>query len=265
VEVAARLPPPLLSHLRVTLEDEHVLTVIDRWDALVDVVRYQPIDVVVLDPRTDGTMSTAPLETLLGRYPTIPVVVYTLLTPESLKATVELAKLGIQHVVLRGFDDEPRRFRELLTRLPASRLSDSVLRELTPRLCGSPPLLGRAIARLFDAPHRFRGVEDLARAAGMTRRNLDRWLERSGIASGRMLILGARLTRAYYYMRDPGFLLDEITRKLGYDSPRLFARQVRAATGLTPSALRATMGPEEFTAQLAAMLRRPGDGTDDGL
>jgi AraC-like DNA-binding protein len=261
VEVAARLSPPLLSHLRIALDDSFIVTAADGWDELIEVVRMRPIDVAVVDPRADGSIRTGPLRTLLGRYPTLPVVIYASLTPESLKATVELAQHGAQHVVLRGFDDEPVRLRELLSRLAAYRLSETVVRSLMPHLVGAPPLLGRAIGRLFEAPHRFGGVNDLARAAGMTRRNLDRWLERSGLASARMLILGARLIRACYYMRDQGFLLDDITKKLGYTSPRLFARQVRAATGLTPTALRSTVIPEDFTVQLTAMLCRRGDAS----
>jgi AraC-like DNA-binding protein len=258
VEVAARLSPPLLSHLRAALEHEHALTVVRDWDELAAVVRSRPIDVVVADPKADGKLETAGLRTLLGRHPTVPVVVYTALTPETLKAAVELAKLGVQHVVLRGFDDEPSRLRELVERVPASRLSDIALRELLPRLDAGPALLKRAVTRLFESPHAFQSVDDLAVAAGMTRRNLDRWLDRLGLASARMLLLGARLTRAVYYMRDPGYLLDDITKKLGYPSARLFARQVRAATGLTPTMLRERAEPERLVEELTARLCRHG-------
>lgn len=259
MEVAARLSPPLLSHLRIALDDEHTLIVADDWRGLVDVARTRPIDVAVVDPRADGKIEVEEIRTLLGRYPTLPIVVYTSLTPETLKATVELAKCGVQHVILRGFDDEPRRVRELIERVPAHQLGDIVLRGMEPRLDGAPQLLRRAIGQLFDAPHAFHGVEDLAAAAGMTRRNLDRWLDRVGLASARTLILGARLTRAMHYMRDPGYLLDDITRKLGYASPRLFARQVRAATGLTPTMLREHVEPEKFMEQLTARLCRHGE------
>jgi AraC-like DNA-binding protein len=55
-------------------------------------------------------------------------------------------------------------------------------------------------------------------------------------------------------MRDPGFLLEDITRKLGYRSPRLFARQVRTVTGLTPSTLRGIVQYEQVIEQLAERL-----------
>ena len=260
VDVLARLPAPLASHLRIALEDEHALTVVDGWGELAGAVRSRPTDVVILDPRVDGTIETDEVRKLITRHPTLPVVVYTLLTPELLRATVELADLGIRHLILRGFDDEPRRVRELLERLPAQQLSDLALQGLAPQLDAAPPMLRRAITRLFDAPHAFRNVEDLAQAAGMTRRNLDRWLDRIGLASARMLILAARLIRAVHYMRDPGYLLDDITKKLGYGSARLFARQVRAATGLTPTMLRERGEPEQLIRELTAQLSRQGSG-----
>ena len=234
----------------------------DGWSELAEAVRTRPIDAVVVDPRADGRIQLDEIRALVGRHPTLPIVVYSALTPEALKAAVELAKYGIHYVVLRGFDDEPRRFRDLIERLPAQRLTGIVLQGLSSRLAEGPPMLHRAVVRMFETPHAFQKVQDLAFAAGMTRRNLDRWLERLGLASARMLIFGARFTRALYYMRDPGYLLDDITQKLGYTNGRLFARQVRAATGLTPSMLRDHVEPEKLLEQLTAKLCRQ-EGSDE--
>jgi len=258
VEVATRLSNPLLLHLRTVLGDEHDLTVTHSWSELVDVVHQRPVDAIVVDPRIDGGMDLEPLEALLGRFPALPVVLYTALSPDSVKAMVELAKHGVRHVVLRGFDDNPRRFRELLLELPARQVSDMVWAKVAPCLAGSPPLLERALWRLFDAPHRFEDVEAVAQAEGMTRRSFDRWLDRAGLASARKIVLGARLARAFYFLRDPAYQLSDVTRKVGLPSPRLLARQIRAATGLTPTALRESILPEEFTERLAAMLCRRG-------
>jgi len=90
----------------------------------------------------------------------------------------------------------------------------------------------------------------------MNRRTLDRWLDRAGFAPARTILLGARLLRAYQFLRDPGSKLEDVTRKVGYGSPRMFARQVREVTGLTPSGLRRITHPPELVDQVAAMLRR---------
>ncbi|MEP6692357.1 MAG: helix-turn-helix domain-containing protein [Gemmatimonadaceae bacterium] len=260
MEVVARLSPHLLAHLRVVLAREHTLIPVDGWAELAEAVRTWPVDVAVVDPRADGMSGTIELKALISRHPSLPIVLYTGLTPESLKSTVELAKHGVQTIVLRGFDDEPRRFRELLEGQPAYALSDVLMDRMSLPLGTLPPSLQGAIARLMRAPHTFRGVRDLATAAGMTRRSLDRWLDRAGLAPARTLLLGARLTRAYYYMRDPGYLIEDVTTKLGYASHRLFARQVRSATGLTPSQLRQSVEPEEFIVRLTSLMAaREGD------
>lgn len=254
VDVVARLSPPLLAHLRVVIGREHTLIPVDGWGELAEIVRTWPVDVAVIDPRANGQGGAAELHALLQRYPSLPVVLYTALTPESLKLTVDLAKSGVQHVVLRGFDDEPRRFRDLLERQPAYALSDSVIDQLSVPLALVPTPLGRAIVQLFRAPHTFHGVRDLADASGMTRRSVDRWLDRAGLAPARTVVLGARLARAYFYLLDPGYLLEDVTKKLGYASHRLFARQVREVMGLTPSELRHRIGPEDFVMRLTELL-----------
>lgn len=268
VEVAAHLAPHLLAQLRRACDpecdlpdQETTLAVAVSWDALLLHVRTGPVDVVVADPAATGPIDTSTIRLILTRYPSVPILLYTVLTPESLRATVDLARSGARHVVLRGFDDEPRHLRELLERFPTSRLSDFVLRSLEPQLSQAPPALGRAVAQMFDRPHRFHHAADLALAAGMTRRSLDRWLDRAGIAPARTLLVGARLTRALHYLREPGYLLDDVTRKLGGPSGRIFARQVRQATGLTPSALR-RIDPESLLPQLSALLRRENGGEE---
>ncbi|MGQ0712491.1 MAG: helix-turn-helix domain-containing protein [Gemmatimonadaceae bacterium] len=262
MNVVARLPPLLLSHLRIVLGREHHVITVDRWDALENEVRRSPVDLVVADPRAEGTVRLEELRKLIRDFPSLPIVIYTILAPDTLGATVELAKLGVRHVVLRNFDDEPRRFRDLLERQPAYAMSDAVLASLARPLGSVPAELARAVERLFRVPQQFKDVNDLATAAAMNRRSLDRWLDRAGLATARMLVLGARLLRAYFYMQDPGRSLDEVVERLGYGSPRLFARQVRAATGLTPTGLRQRVPPEQFVALLTARLGRRGERTN---
>ncbi len=259
MEVLARLSAPLAAQLQVALAGEHSVTVVDGWGALLLAIRERPVDLVILDPRTSGGLELGQARELLARHPTLPVVIYTTLAPDSMQATVMLAKLGVQHVVLRGFDDEPRRFRQMLQQLPAARLSNSVLQHVLPHIQDAPVLFVRAITRLFEAPQEIVDVDELARLSGMTRRSLDRWFVRSGLASARTMILVARLTRAKHFMEDPGFLLEDIARKLGYTSIRRFARQVRAATGMTPSTMRSAFTTEEFTLRMAALVCRPED------
>jgi AraC-like DNA-binding protein len=74
--------------------------------------------------------------------------------------------------------------------------------------------------------------------------------------SSKSLVKISRAVRAYHLMRDPGYRLSDIGRKVGYPETRLFARHVRQVTGLVPSSLRRRLEPEEFIARLGELLRR---------
>jgi AraC-like DNA-binding protein len=88
---------------------------------------------------------------------------------------------------------------------------------------------------------------------------------KQGLASARVLIFTARLAQAYHYLGEKGFALDDITKKLGYASPRVFSRQVRATTGLSPLTLRERLPPERFMEVLTAMMRRHGEKDDEAV
>ena len=87
------------------LGDRHIVHPVERWDQLDSVVRRNAVDVAVLDPGADGLVRTTEIRELTDQYPTLPIVLYTQLSPFTLKALVELAKHGTQQVVLHRFDD----------------------------------------------------------------------------------------------------------------------------------------------------------------
>jgi AraC-like DNA-binding protein len=199
---------------------------------------------------------------LRARFPALPVVVYTTLSPSTFQGIVELARHGVEHVVLHRFDDDPRRFLELLERLPGYALSDKLLELLALPLRRVTVEVARAVEWLFRTPSRFHDTPDLAAAAGMTVRTLYRQLDAAGFASPKSLVQGARLLRAYSYLQEPGNQLQNVAEKLGYSEPRLLSRQMQAAVGLRPTELRDRITADEFVGLLAARLMKApqGDG-----
>lgn len=96
---------------------------------------------------------------------------------------------------------------------------------------------------------------DLAAAAGMNTRTLYRHLEPAGLTRPRMLVVSARLLRAYSYLRDPGRAIKDVARKAGYHSAWQLAQQMRELTGMTPRRARQALGAEEFVKRVASELR----------
>ena len=264
MEVVAYLPPPLLAHLRVVLSRGHSLTAVPSWDSLDDVVRHRGVDAAVIDVQGDGNGTLAGVRSFLDRHPGMPLVVYTTLSPTTLRGIVELAKHGVSHVVLHRFDDDPRRFLELLERLPGYALGDELLELLARPLAQTAPEVVHAVEQLFRAPVRFHDTPDLAAAAGMSVRTLYRQLETAGFASPRMLIRAARLLRAFSYLQEPGFQFKDVAQKLGYPDPRTLSRQLQATVGLRPSDIRGRIAPNEFVGLLAARLLSATPEPEDG-
>ena len=250
----------LLAHLRVVLGDRHTVHPVDGWDELDSVVRRSAVDIAVVDPGADGLVRTSEIRSLLDQYPTLPMVLYTQLSPLALKALVELAKHGTQQVVLHRFDDAPDKFRSVLERQPGSTLSSLILERLSEPMGALPGNLARAVERMFKRPGQFFGVPDLASAAQMPRRTVYRYFEVVGLASPRMVVSGARMLRAYSYMREPGHSLLDVARKLGYTQQQL-RRSMVELVGQTPVRVRAAVDAEQFVGMLVRHLYPAGSGT----
>lgn len=219
-------------------------------------MKHLVTDVVVADPSATGTVEIEALETLRQQFPSLPVVIYTSLAPASIKAIVRLAKSGIEHVVLSRFDDEPRKFLELIEGIPAFALGERMLQELSGPLSCLPIVVVRAVDQLFRAPARFKSSQDLAEAAGMNLRTLYRNLEPAGIFSARALVVSARLLRAYAYLQDPGRSIKDVAAKAGYHSGWQLSQQMREMTGYTTEQVRREVDSEALVALLAEQVGR---------
>lgn len=243
---------------------DHTLTPARGWPSLEDAVRRRPADVAVLDPGADGTVRTQDIVSLVRSYPSLPVLIYTVLSPQTMRAVVELSGHGVHQVVLHRFDDEPRRFLQTLEQQPGVTLSDALLDRLAERLAVLPPPLVRAVEQLFRRPLGFAGADDLARAAAMPLRTLYRVLEAARLASPKTMVRAARLLRAYAYLRDSGHSVEDVAVKLDYSSRQLFGRHVREAFGVAPIDLRRRVAPDECVSRLDALLTTTGTGGDRG-
>ena len=237
------------------LGDSHSLATATDPAELHSLLREGDADLLVVDPAVhDGLLAEA-IEEIIARHPSLPVVVYTTLAPASMRHMMRLARLGVQHVVLNRFDDEPRRFLELIERVPAHPVAELMLRELAEPLRLMPVVLARAVEQLVRSPSRAKNSQELAALAGMTLRTLYRHLTPVGLQP-RHLIVSARLLRAYIFLRGPGSRLKEVALKLGYADPSHLSEQLRAWTGLAPKEIRRALPPAEFVRRIAEHLRR---------
>jgi len=257
VDVVAYLPRQLLSHLTIVLGPQHSLFAAGRWHELRAAVLQRGADVLVVDPMTEGAEGVDVIEDIHRQFPSLPIVIYTTMSAQSMRAIHHLGRIGLEHVVLNRFEDERGRFLELLERVPGQMLSDQMLRLLQPELERLSVPVGRAVEQLFRSPVRFRNTRDLSAAAGTILRTLYRQLDAVGIRSPRLLVAAARLLRAYALLRDPGRQIKAVAAKVGYHSQYQLTQHMRTLTGRTPRAVRNYIEPEQFVQLLAEGIRSP--------
>lgn len=177
MNVAAFLPPRLLTHVKHVFADEPELLIASSWQELESFIRRKPVSAVILDPSADGIMNVSAVAGLLKRYPSLPLIAYVTLNAPAFNAVAQLGRKGLEDVVLHHFYDAPARFRERVEQVQGNALTYTVLEALADRLRQLPRQLSVTIENLFDQPHRYSSALDLAMEAGIAivsvYRNLD--------------------------------------------------------------------------------------------
>lgn len=195
------------------------------------------------------------LEALVARH-TTSIVVYLRLTGPGCQRVIQLAHHGLARVVSRGFDDSPPSMLRALREAEALSLGIQVIGRLSVQLSRVSGDLRGALEGLFREPLTYRDAGDLAIAAGVSRRSLDRALRTVELEPARTFVLAAHLTWAYPRIRSRGATVCEISRQLGASKPERLTKHMRMLLGMSPSAVRIHLHPEAFVDTIGSRLQR---------
>jgi AraC-like DNA-binding protein len=233
------------------------------WDVLLANVRARRFDAAIIDPGLGGEQSAserlAALTTALSATPGTPIVGYMPVTAAGVKAAHLLARLGAAEVVVRGLDDSPGALAATIRRVVTAHGAAMLVAHRRELFAALPPGVAEALAMVFHRPERTRSVADLARAASLTRRSLDRYLARAGLAPARTLLACARANAVYHLIAAGHVRPSSAAALMGYPSVRALAREFRALTGHVPSAVPRRLRPDAFAASVSRRLARaPG-------
>lgn len=261
MHVAACVQPNKLVRLQGAAGDRHRVHAALDWAHADAIIRRQPVDVLVVDPQFDAPNEPVAdnIRAVRNRYRSLPMIVYSVLAAQTLLPLIELGREGMEQLVLYGLDDDPRHLRQMLERQPGILLSRLLLDRLHRPLSRIPTGASNAIERLVRNPSAFRSVADVALAAGLPRRSLYRHLDRAGLVSPRELVAGARLLRAYAFLREPTYSLDAVASHVQFTDADAMSRAMKWGVGITPGRARDRMGPDEFVDRLASRLAPRAD------
>ena len=254
----AAVPAERLFRLRSLDPERFAWEAVNTWPEAVEVIRAKPVEMAVVDPLLGGT---APRTHGIGRirqfFPSLPLLVYTELTPATAGVLLELGRTGIRRVVVHRFEDAPGSLRGALVSELEQSASQQVMQELAGILGELPPELRLALETMLHAPGEGPTVTALAERARLTRRTCERWFTKVGLPSPRVVMVLIRLLYAHRLLLDPGYTVEDVALKLGYSKTKTLQMHLRAVFGVTAGELRVSFSTEEALAAVTGRYLMP--------
>src|SRR6266566_4820933 len=199
---------------------------VSTWDDVLTSIRGRPVELAVVDPLLSGHARCQEIERLRVLFPSLPLMLYTTLTPGTAGVLLALGQRGIQHAVFANYDDHPSRLREVL---------DEALR----------------------SPGEVQTVGQVAVRARVDRRTCERWFTRVGLPSPRHFLSAARVLYAHRLLQDPGFTIEDVAKRLGYAQTKTLQLHARAYLGLTAGEMRLSLDSNEALARVVQRFLTP--------
>jgi len=230
------------------------------WQEFTGAVSEHSSDVLVVDPCVGAErLARERVRELLAvrsHSPCTPVVGYVCVTAAAIHAVSALARSCGAEIVVRGLDDQAHALLRTLHRAIAGSAAEPLVVALAGPCSPLPLDIADALTLLFRRPDKLRSVDDLAMAASTTRRTLDRWLARAGLASARTLLACARTSAAFHLLTTGGLRATHTAALLGYASTRALTRELQSLMGFAPSSIPPHMTRATFVDGLRPRLFR---------
>jgi len=215
------------------------------WEDAVDTILRQPVEMAVVDPVLSGEARTQEIERIRVLFPSLPVILYSELSPAIARILLKLGNVGITEAVLAGYDDHPARLADLLVAEATRTVSGELVSAILKSLQWCPGQLRWAIETIIREPSSVQSVQDLADRARMDRRTCGRWFVRAGLPPPSIMLMVMRVLYAHRLLQDPGYTIENVASKLGYSQTRTLAQNVKEVFGLTPGELRIALSQDE--------------------
>jgi AraC-like DNA-binding protein len=244
----ALLIPSLVraAHVRVTSSVEALVTDVRRVD----------IDVLVLDPESDGALRVDPA-TVGTRCGQIPLLLYVEPTPQGMRAALPyIAACRGCSLLFRGLDDSPGPLQDALERAMSICIDARLCSALEPHLTQLPASAAEAVRTALRYPDGFATADSMAASAGVTRRTLDRWLRRAGLAPAGAILRVARVARGVKVLGIAGATVADAARAAGLNSTLAWRRHFSSVFGRLPGGRPPGRDDAQLISLLASAVRR---------
>src|SRR6266436_6700322 len=150
--VLAAVPALQFHKLRRAAAPRFPVVHASTWDDALATIRTRPVELATVDPQLEGSPSAQEIERLRVLFPSLPLILYTSLSPETAAVLLTLGQRGIRYVVFARYDDHPARLREVLGQEEGRAASHLFLEQLAGALAPLPSELRWVLEEAFQAP-----------------------------------------------------------------------------------------------------------------
>ena len=255
--VLAAVPDVQFHKLRRAAGSRFLVAQVSTWDDVLTGIRGRPVELAVVDPLLSGHARSQEIERLRVLFPSLPLMLYTTLTPGTAGVLLVLGQRGIQHAVFANYDDHPSRLREVLGQEEARSSSRQLLDQLADALAPLPSELRWVLEEALRSPGEVQTVGQVAVRARVDRRTCERWFTRVGLPSPRHFLSAARVLYAHRLLQDPGFTIEDVAKRLGYAQTKTLQLHARAYLGLTAGEMRLSLDSSEALARVVQSFLTP--------
>jgi AraC-like DNA-binding protein len=247
----AAVSEPRQARLRTLDPTRYAWIPAESWAQALNLIRTRPVELAVVDPLLGDVPRPHAIERLRLLFPSLPLLVYTELSPVAASALLKLGRAGIQRAVFQRFEDGPNALRTVLEAELEHSVSRQVVTALRERLRELPENIRNALEMMLYDPGAGLTVSELAGRALLSRRTCERFFTRLGLPSPKSVMLLMRLLYAHRLLLDPGHTVEDVAIKLGYGKVRTLQRHLRTVFNLSAGELRASLSFEDALALIS--------------
>src|SRR5256885_1268898 len=110
--VLAAVPTIQFHKLRRAAAPRFPVVHANRWDDALATIRSRPVELAAVDPQLEGSPSAREIERLRLLFPSLPLILYTALSPATAAVLLAIGNTGFNAAVFARLADHPARLRE---------------------------------------------------------------------------------------------------------------------------------------------------------
>jgi AraC-like DNA-binding protein len=213
---------------------------------------HSPAQVAIFDPYASGALDLESVAFFHEQFPSVALLAYGDFARRSVRDTVRLVRIGVREIVIRGEEDNPLQFQDLIAEALAHSLVGMVLAELRDLLPAHVVPLFRQLLSVADRPLT---PSDVARLYHRHPNTLRESLRAAGLPTVNKLIVWMHLFQAAHRLRNTPRTVENVALSLGFPSASALRNQLQRYAGVTPHELRTGAGLDVLLQEFRARWR----------